>query len=66
MLARMELNETNLVRKKTSKKTPTQPRAVHGDIATIKPSKVATPFPPLKSAQIGNICPNTAANPNPI
>lgn len=66
MLARIELSETNLVRNKTIKKTPTQPKAVKGEIAIISPKRVATPFPPLKSAQTGNICPKTAAKPNPI
>jgi hypothetical protein len=29
------------------------------------PNKEATPLPPLKFAQIGKICPMTAANPKP-
>ena len=65
-LAKMELKDTNLVRNNTIKKTPTQPKAVQGEIAIINPNKVATPLPPLNSAQMGKICPKTAANPNPI
>ena len=30
------------------------------------PNTVATPLPPRKSAQMGNICPITAVSPNPI
>ena len=63
ILAIIELNETNLVRNKTSKKTPEQDKAVHGEIPNTNPNKVATPLPPRKSAQIGKICPNTAAKP---
>ena len=65
-LAKMELKDTNLVRNNTIKNTPTQPKAVQGEIAIISPNNVATPFPPLNSAQMGKICPKTAANPNPI
>lgn len=65
-LAKIELSETKRVKKSTNKKTPTQHKAVHGDIPTTKPNKVATPLPPLNCAQTGYICPNTAHNPNPI
>lgn len=65
-LAKIELNETNRVKYKTKEKTPTQPNAVQGEIPRIKPKRVATPLPPLKSAQIGKICPTTAAKPKPI
>ena len=66
MLAKMELSDTNLVRNNTSRKTPEQDNAVQGDIPSTSPNKVATPLPPLKSAQIGKICPNTAARPREI
>ena len=66
MLARIELKETNLVRKSTSKKTPEQDKAVQGEMPNTKPNKVATPFPQRNSAHIGNIFPNTAAKPKHI
>ena len=65
ILASIELSETNLVRYKTKAKIPTHEMAVHGDIPRTIPNKVATPLPPLKSAQMGKICPNTAAMPKP-
>ncbi len=55
MLARIELNDTKRVRYKTSKNTPMQLNAVHGETAIMSPKSVATPFPPLNSAQIGKI-----------
>jgi hypothetical protein len=66
ILARIELNDTKRVRYKTSKKTPIQLKAVQGETAMMSPNKVATPFPPLNSAQMGKICPMTAASPSPI
>ena len=54
-LASIELKETKRVRKSTIKNIPTQPRAVHGEIAMIRPKSVATPLPPRNSAQMGNI-----------
>jgi len=66
MLAIIELSDTNLVRNNTSRNTPEHDNAVHGEIPSTRPNKVATPLPPLKSAQIGKICPNTAAQPNAI
>ncbi len=65
-LAKIELRDTKRVRKRTKRKTPEQLRAVQGDTAMINPKSVATPLPPLNSAQMGKICPKTAANPNPI
>jgi len=65
-LAKIELSETKRVRYNTSIKTPPQLKAVHGETAIINPNKVATPFPPLNSAQIGKMWPITAASPNPI
>ena len=62
----IELRETNLVKNRTIKKTPTHPNAVQGEIAIINPSNVATPLPPLNYAQLGKICPKTAAKPSPI
>ena len=55
MLAKMELKETKRVRYKTNRNTPTQETAVQGDIPKTIPNKVATPLPPLNSAQIGKI-----------
>ncbi len=65
-MSRIELRETNLVKYYTNKKTPTQQSAVQGEIPNTRPKSVATPLPPLKSAQIGKICPNTPASPRPI
>ena len=64
--ANIELNETKRVKYKTIKNTPIQHKATNGCIATAIPNKVATPFPPLKFAQMGKICPSTEANSNPI
>lgn len=58
--ASMELKETNLVKYKTMRKTPVQASAVQGEIPITIPNSVATPFPPLKLAQIGKIWPKTA------
>jgi hypothetical protein len=52
-LARMELSDTKRVRNNTIRKITTHPKAVHGEIPKIRPNKVATPFPPRNSAQIG-------------
>ena len=65
-LAKIELKETKRVRYNTRINTPTQHNAVHGEMPSTNPNNVATPLPPLKSAQIGNICPSTAARPRPI
>ena len=64
-LAKIELSETKRVKYNTSRKTPPQLKAVHGETAMINPNNVATPFPPLNSAQTGKICPSTAASPRP-
>jgi hypothetical protein len=62
----IELKDTKRVRYRTKRKIVTQLKAVNGEIAMIRPKRVATPFPPLNSAQIGKIWPNTAARPSPI
>ncbi len=51
----IELSETKRVRYNTDRNTATQHDATLGCIATTIPNKVATPFPPLKFAQIGKM-----------
>lgn len=64
--ANMELKDTKRVVNKVKANTTKQSKATAGCIANAIPKMVATPFPPLKPAQIGKICPTTAASPNII
>ena len=61
--AQMELSETYLETRSTPTKTRTQSIAAGKLTAKIIPKSVATPFPPLKPAKIGNKCPITAVTP---
>ena len=63
--ANMELSDTNRVKNSTKKKTATQHIATTGFVPITIPSKVATPFPPLKSAKIGKTCATTPPKPSP-
>ena len=56
-LAKIELRDTKRVRKRTKRKTPEQLSAVQGDTAMINPKSVATPLPPLNSAQMEKYVP---------
>ena len=62
----MELRDTKRVEIKEIKNIPKQISATTGWMAKVIPNNVATPFPPLKFAQIGKIWPMTAANPKRI
>ena len=42
----MEPKETYLVKRRVIKKTPIEMMAAYGNMAIIKPNKVATPLPP--------------------
>ena len=53
----IEANETYFVKTKTSRNTAKQHSAVCGLRPKNTPKDVATPFPPLKPAKIGKICP---------
>lgn len=54
MDAKMELRDTKRVEINDIKNTTKHIKATIGWIAKVIPNKVATPFPPLKFAQIGN------------
>jgi hypothetical protein len=62
--AQIELRDTYLVISKTVIKTRTQSIAAGKLTAKIIPKRVATPFPPLNPANIGNKCPITAVTPS--
>jgi hypothetical protein len=53
MDAKMELRDTKRVEINDIKNTTKQIKATIGWMAKVIPNKVATPFPPLKFAQIG-------------
>jgi hypothetical protein len=59
----IEPNETYLNSNNTIMKTPKAHNAGMGVKAITIPNKVATPFPPLKLAKTGYMCPITAATP---
>ena len=58
--------ETYLVKKTTSKKTGRPIKKSQGQYAKIMPAVQATPFPPLKDANIGKMCPIVVTKPNKI
>ncbi len=61
-----EPKETYLNNKKTIINTTKANEAGIKQIPSVIPSNVATPFPPLNSANIGKICPKTAKTPTII
>lgn len=63
--AAMEDNETIRLANKTIKNTIMDKAQDKGKMQMTIPKMVATPFPPLKPANTGNIWPNKAATPNP-
>lgn len=64
--ALIEARLTYLNIKKIRMNTPRLIRQANGCAARITPNKVAIPFPPLKPAKTGKMCPITAATPNTI
>jgi len=65
MPAIIEDKETILVEIRISKNTLKDKAQASGKMHKTTPKIVATPFPPLKPAKTGNICPISAATPKP-
>ena len=63
MAAKSEASETYRELSSTRAKTPSVIHIVIGVRAKSTPADVLTPFPPLKPAQTGYMCPMTAATP---
>ena len=64
--ATIDPKETNLVMANTKIKIDIANKAPSVCIASMIPSNVAIPFPPLNPAKTGKMCPMTAAIPKPI
>jgi hypothetical protein len=62
-IAKIEDSDTYLDINNKTKKTVIEMKKIPGQYTKAMPALQAIPFPPLKSAKIGNACPNTAANP---
>ena len=58
-----EPSETNLVNAINSKANTKHIKPICQFIINNTPRDVATPFPPLKLKNIGNVCPRTTASP---
>lgn len=65
MPAIMEDKETIRLANKTIKNTTMDRQQDKGKMQITIPKMVATPFPPLKPANTGNMCPNKAVTPKP-